>query len=156
MADGLEYQKVLAKLIFGSPDEAAVSALNKISEPRYEMGGVVYRDKYGNYSYSDPQGDERTGKFKAEASIPKSATPVAIYHSHPGYGNEADLAENFSTDDVNVANKLKMLSYIRAMDSGNIRKFEPGVTSTQTAGSGLRRSKQSSGDLIYQKVGSSD
>lgn len=149
MSDGLDYQKVLAKLIFQNPDDAAVSALNKITEPHYEMGGVIFKDKQGFYSTSDPQGDERTGKFRAEARIPKSSTPVGIYHTHPGFGDEKDLAELFSSDDVNVANKMKMLSYIRAMESGNIKKFEPGKSSVNTQGIGLRKTKDSTGSLIY-------
>lgn len=151
MDDPLALQKVMAKLIFRSPDEAAISALNKIKEPTYEMGGVVYRDKDNYYSFSEPGGDERTGKFKVEASIPKSATPTAIYHSHPGYGDAADLAESFSPDDVKVADKMKMLSYIRAMASGNIKKYEPGKTKVDSVGSGLNRGKQSQGEMIYAK-----
>jgi hypothetical protein len=152
MADELDYQKVLAKLIFQNPDDAAVSALNKISEPHYEMGGVVYKGKDGYFGYSEPQGDQRTGKFRAEARIPKSSTPVGIYHTHPGYGDEKDLAEMFSADDVDVASKMKMLSYIRALNSGNIKKFEPGVTPVNTQGIGLRKTKDATGSLIYAKT----
>lgn len=150
--DELELQKVLAKLIFQSADDAAIHALNKVTEPQYEMGGVIYQDNRGMYSFSDPAGDKRTGKFKVEASIPKSATPKAIYHTHPGYGDAAALAESFSDDDIKVANQLKMMSYIRAMDSGNIKKYEPGHTPVTSVGTGLRRTKESLGDTIYAKV----
>lgn len=152
MDDELALQKVIARLLFRSPDDAAVDALNKIQEPRYELGGVVYKDKNGFYSYSDPEGDERTGKFKATVRIPKSATPMGVFHTHPGYGEDAKTAENFSSDDVKLADQLKMLSYIRAMDSGNIKKYEPGVSKTEFVGSGLRGGKQSAGQTIYAKV----
>lgn len=150
--DELELQKVIAKLLFRSPDEAAIDALNKITEPTYELGGVVYKDKDGFYSYSNPQGDERSGKFKAEVRIPRSATPTAIYHTHPGYGDAAEPAESFSPDDVKTADQLKMLSYIRAMESGNIKKYEPGKSKTESLGFGVHRGKQATGETVYAKV----
>ncbi len=152
MADPLEYQKTLAKLIFNSPDDAAVRALNRVQDPTYEQGGVVYQDKNGFYSFSEPQGNQRTGKFEAEVKIPKSAKPVAIYHTHPGYGDAAEFAENFSPDDLKMAHQLKLLSYIRAMDSGNIKKFEPGKTKTDAVGFGVHKGKFSPGDLIYAEA----
>lgn len=148
--DELEKQKVLAKLLFRTPDEAAIQALNRIEEPRNELGGVIYRDKQGYYSFSEPQGNERTGKFEAEVRIPKSATPAAIYHTHPGYGEEAPLAESFSDDDIKMAKQLKLLSYIRAMDSGNIKKYELGKTKTDDIGFGVHKGKSTLGDLIYK------
>lgn len=151
--DELELQKVIAKMIFQSPDDAAIHALNKVTEPTYEMGGVVYQDPQGFYSHSDPTGNARTGKFTAEVRIPKAAKPIAIYHTHPGHGDDAELSERFSSDDVKVANQMKMLSYIRAMESGNIKKYEPGKTSTDTQGVGLRKTRDATGDLIYANVG---
>lgn len=148
----LELQKVLARMLFKTPDEAAVYALNKITEPSYELGGVVFKDKAGLYSPSEAAGNKRTGKFEAEVRIPKGSTPVAIFHTHPGYGDEAALAENFSGDDIKVADQMRMLSYIRAMNSGNIKKYEPGKTPIDTAGIGLRKTKQSRGDLIFAKA----
>ncbi len=150
--DPLALQKVIARLIFRTPDEAAVSALNKINDEKYETGGVIYKNGQGYYSFSEPKGSEDVGHFMAEARIPKSATPAAIYHSHPGYGADEKMAENFSPDDIDVANKMKLLSYIRAMSSGNIKKFEPGKTKIESVGSGARRQNLASGDLIFSKV----
>lgn len=144
----LEYQRVLAKMLFQTPDEAAIHALNKITEPNFEMGGVVYKDKHGFYSASDPQGDQRQSKFKAEVRIPKSATPYGIYHTHPGVES---TNEQFSPDDIKVANEMKMASYIRALENGKIKKYEPGKTSVKSSGTGLSKGKLSDGDLIYQR-----
>jgi hypothetical protein len=150
--DKLELQKVLAQLLFLSPDDAAIDALNKIKEPTYEMGGVIFKNEDGQYTYSEPQSRESRDKFKATVAIPKGSTPAAIYHTHTGYGKDAEPAENFSPADVEVAKKMKMLSYIRAMESGNIKKYEPGKTHTQTVGMGIGSVKNSRGDLIYAKA----
>jgi len=150
MSDTIAEQKVLSKRIFLTPDEAAVDALRRITEAKYELGGVIYSDPSGRYMYSDPQGDQRTGSFRAEVRIPKNAKPVALYHTHPHMvEGEQKLSEMFSADDVKTANAMKLASYIRSMASGNIRKYHPGVTPTRPeGGSRFSRGRISEGELL--------
>lgn len=147
--DDLELQKVLAQRIFMTQDEAALDALSRIAEPKYELGGIIYQDKGGRFLYSAPQGDQKTGKFSATVSIPASAKVAGIYHTHPeGHGDP----ELFSPDDVRTADAMKLASYIKALSSGNVRKYMPGATSTRplrAGGSILTRGQRvSEGELM--------
>jgi proteasome lid subunit RPN8/RPN11 len=151
MEDELEEQKVLAKKMrefYSSADEAAVAALNKILENKYELGGVI--SQAGDRFYaSDPMGDKKSATFTARVMIPKGEKPVGLYHSHPGAeGEQADL---FSADDVDVANRMKMLSYIKILNSGDVKKYEPGRTKTRPLSRSDRRTV-SDGDLLKQEV----
>jgi len=145
LSDELALQKVIAQRLFQSSDEAAKYALNSVTDPTYELGGVVFQDPQGLYTTSEPVGNKRTGKFEATVRIPKGSKAVGLFHTHPG---DPSLSETFSSDDVHVADTLKMLSYIRAMESGQIKKYEPGVSRIDTAGTGLKRTKISRGDTI--------
>src|ERR1044072_7780484 len=135
--DELEEQRVLAQKMrefFSSPDEAAISALNKILEKNYELGGVITQSG-DRFFASEPQGNKNTGKFEARVKIPKGEKPVAIYHTHPFEPGNSD-AERFSPGDVEIANRMKMLSYIRALESGKIKKYTPGKSRTYLRGRG--------------------
>lgn len=124
--DELELQKVLAKKLFRSADDAAVDALNSIKDPSREMGGVIYRSPDNYYRYTDPTGSKQRDHFEITVAFPKNAKGEAIYHSHPQFDKGDSMAEYFSGDDIKSAHDLKMLSYIKALQSGNIRKYEDG------------------------------
>lgn len=152
MSDPLELQRVMARRLYTSADDAAVDTLNKIDESHYEQGGVIFKHG-GIYSTSEPAGDKRTGQFTVNVKVPKGETPVGIYHTHPG---EARMSEKFSPEDVKAATQLKMMSYIRALESGQVRKFEPGVSGTQSVGTGLGRGSISPGQVIFAKQQQND
>ena len=148
MDEELAAQRVLAKRLrefFSSPDEAAINALNKIAEKKYETGGILYSEGDKFYA-SEPQGQKKAGQFQAKVSIPAGAKLAGIYHTHPGRQDDSD-AELFSTDDVDVANRMKMQSYIRALDSGNIRRYDPGKSRTRPLSRTDRRTV-SEGELL--------
>ncbi len=144
MDDELEYQKVLAKRLFRSPDSAASYALGTISDPKYELGGLVFKDPQGYYTYSDPYGSGKEGQFRIRVKVPEGSKPAAIYHTHPG--DHADF-DAFSPADVEAAKDLKLLSYIKILKTGDIRKFEPGK-SRLISGAGSRIRDMSRGEPI--------
>lgn len=129
--DELEEVKVLARRLFPTLDEAAVYALNGITDPGYEMGGVLFRDAKNFYSYSDPSGNAKTRQFEVRVKIPPGQKLAGIYHTHPPQSGKDREAEVFSPSDVEIANRLKLISYIKAMGSGNIRKYHPGASQTK-------------------------
>lgn len=150
--DDIEFQKVLARHIFGNPDEAAIHALSRISERDYELGGGIYGDSAGRYSYSDPQGNQKTRTF--EARVPWT-TPdgklVGMYHTHPTDGIGDTDNKYFSPHDVAVADQLRLMSYIKSLRSGDVRKYEPGVTKTisrRVPGRGMESERYSKGELM--------
>lgn len=144
MTEELEFQKVRARRIFQTLDDAAMDVLGRITEPTYEVGGGIWRDKQGFYSYSDPAGSRGTSEFAAEISFPKSATLAALYHTHPG---DSKLSDYFSPHDVQLANRMGLTSYIKVIENDLIRRYSPGMP-TQTQGTGLRRGKISMGDIV--------
>ena len=150
--DDLELQKVLAQRIFLNSDDAAIDALSRIAERGNEVGGVIYRDQGGRHMYSEPQGQKNSRAFSATVTMPKGSKVSGVYHTHPGVGPEASLAEYFPQHDMDVADQLKVASYIRAMQSGNIRKYMPGVSPTRYKGSGINRVKVSQGELLQQAL----
>lgn len=109
-----------------SKDQAAVTALNKGGNTKdiREIAGAIYQNAQGQYCYSIPvQGKEEHFQFRAQTS--PDQTMVGIYHTHPGRGDDAQI---FSPDDVATANQLKMQSYIKALQSGVIKRYDPGIS----------------------------
>jgi hypothetical protein len=131
MDEELELQKVLARRIFPNLDEAAVDALSRIKDTDYELGGVLFRDAKNFYSYSDPSGNAKTRQFEARVKIPPGQKLAGIYHTHPAQGMHDPEGERFSPNDVAIADAMKLVSYIKAIGSGNIRKYHPGVSKTR-------------------------
>lgn len=139
--------EVLAMRIFLSPDDAAIDTLNRITEKNYEMAGGVIRDRAGFYSTTKPQGNKNPGAFEIDLRFPKSSKLVGLYHTHPG---EQLKADKFSHGDVEIAQQLKVLSYIRALEANKIFKFEPGVSNVRSEGSGTKSQKYSVGQMLFQ------
>lgn len=154
--DELELQRVLAQRLFANPDEAAIHALNSINEQGYELGGGIFRDSAGRHTYSEPQGNKKTRTFEARLRIPPGTKLVGMYHTHPADGVDESAGRQFSQNDVEIANQLKLLSYIKTLSDGNVRKYTPGVTPTRsyrdpnsrTGG----RGKVSDGELLRQAL----
>lgn len=116
---------------FDHPDYAA-SALSKNfgTTKSGEHAGVIFQRPDGKYVYSTvtPQSGDT---FSLKASVPSGYKLAGIVHSHPG---DDDDAGYFSPTDVDVANQLKLPSYIRFLKDDSMRKFVPGVTKTQRIG----------------------
>lgn len=129
-------------------DQTAVSALNNIAATNREEGGAIFQNEKGEYCYSIPVGSGQAGKFTLRARSTPEQKLVGIYHTHPEGGLDGQ-DQNFSSDDVEMADQLKMASYIKALKDGTIKKYEPGVTPTKRfKGGGRLAQKVSDGNLI--------
>jgi hypothetical protein len=133
-----------------SKDQAAVTGLNNATQVTQgrEMGGAIFQNPQGQYCYSIPVGGTQDSHFHLRAQSTPEQQLVGIFHTHPAGSPENST---FSPDDVKVANQLKLTSYIKALQSGAVKRYDPGVTPTQSVGSGLSSfDKKSPGTLVPQ------
>lgn len=140
---------------YATVDEAALHALSTITEQAFEVGGVVLRDKEGRFYYTAPQGDKATDQFEIRVKYPKGHKIVAIYHTHPDQTSGEVSGEMFSPPDVECAEAYNVPSYIKVLSSGNIRKYEPGVSRTRkyrTPGQGTAKGRISEGQIMENKA----
>ena len=98
-----------------------------------EQSGVIFKNADGHYAYSIPLTSARQDDFALRAQVAKGHTLAAIWHSHPG---EDDLAGYFSPQDLNIANKLNLPSYIRFNKEGVVRRYTPGKSATTSVNKG--------------------
>ena len=134
-----------------SKDQAATQALANAAQQsqNYETAGAIFKNADGNYCYSIPVGGTSPGHFAFGVKTPPDQPMAAIYHTHPVGGSEGEN-EDFSPGDVDMAKRLKMSSYIKALTSGVVKRFDPGVTSTTREGTGLSAVNKSHGTLVPQ------
>lgn len=99
----------------------AIKRSGKIAEN--EQSGVIFKNADGQYAYSIPLTSARQDDFALRAQVQKGHTLAAIWHSHPG---EDDLSRYFSPQDLAMADKLKLPSYIRFNQDGAVRRYMPG------------------------------
>jgi hypothetical protein len=92
-----------------------------------EQAGVMYVDADGKYRMSIPTTQRRTEGFALRMQPPEGSKAAGIFHTHPG--NDAD-SQMFSPNDLAVADKLKIPSYVMFTKTGEIRRYTPGVTKT--------------------------
>lgn len=112
-----------------SADESAVEALNRAPGGITETGGALFENERGEFCYSIPVGGGKTTQFAFKVKPESGMKMVGLYHTHPKEGMEADSL-NFSPDDVDMANKLKMTSYIKTLRDGAVKRYTPGDTLT--------------------------
>lgn len=132
--------------------DGAADAVSKAfpAQKDNEQAAVIFQRPDGTYGYSTvaPQTDH--DNFSLRAQIPTGHKLAGIVHSHPG----ADAyGQVFSPRDLEVADQLKVPSFIRFNSDSSIRRYVPGTTSTQkTQVSGNRFGlKTAYGDTIAQE-----
>ncbi|WP_196381608.1 DUF4329 domain-containing protein, partial [Ralstonia solanacearum] len=82
-----------------------------------EYGGIIYRDRNGNYSYTAPRsGGNAAVDPGGPSSCPAETTPSAYYHTHGAYDPNYD-SENFSQADINYANHYGVDGYVGTPNS---------------------------------------
>lgn len=136
-------------------DQQAITGLSNASQVDHsrELGGAIFQNPQGQYCYSIPVGGTEAGHFQLRAQSTPALKLAGIYHTHPAGGGEDS---SFSPDDVNMANQLKLTSYIKALKDGTVKRYDPGVTPTQAAGSRLQSfARKSPGVLVPQTTASS-
>lgn len=100
---------------------------------RNEQSGVVIKNADGHFAYSIPLTSVRHDDFALRAQLAQGQALAAIWHSHPG---NDQLAGYFSPHDLEMADKLKVPSYIRFNADGSIRSYTPGKTRTKSIEAG--------------------
>lgn len=134
---------------FDTADLAAKSLEPQLSvsaNKGVEFAGVLFQNARGKYQYSTLiPGDH--DNFKLSAQVPKGSKIAAIVHSHPG---EDDVGQVFSPNDIQIANQLKVPSYVHFLKSGSTRKYVPGKTATRflNSSSRLDRPRVADGDPL--------
>ena len=93
-----------------------------------EQAAVVIRRPDGTYGYSTVAPQQTHDSFALRAQIPQDHVLAGVVHSHPGSDS---LGQVFSPQDLQVADKLKVPSFIRFNNDNSIRQYVPGTTSTQ-------------------------
>lgn len=114
---------------YDSP-EAAAHAATRSGKADVEQAGFIVSRADGKFAFSTPVSQRDHDNFAFRARIQPEHKLAAIYHNHPGNDPDANF---FSPRDVSVANKLKIPSFIRINQSGTLRRYTPGKSSTFTA-----------------------
>lgn len=106
-------------------DSSAGKALSGIASPaKVEQAGVLFQRPDGKYGRSTTIASTQHDHFKLSAQVPQGHKIAGIFHTHLGSDRNAQF---FSPDDIEMANQLKVPSYIRFAD-GSVRKYVPGKT----------------------------
>lgn len=114
-------------------------------DPSLERSAAVYKMQDGSYRYSTVNTDGTRDQFAMRVAIPQGAKLAAIVHNHPGTDNDAGV---FSPQDLQMADQLKVPSYIRFNSDNSLRSYTPGKTKTTLTGTGLSRKKVAVGDAV--------
>ena len=121
---------------YKSAQEAAIAGLRSLKQQNAEWGGgVLYNPATGMYAYTQPTSQGDGYHFSARIQMPRGWQLSAIFHTHPS----GDNSLMFSGDDVNMAQQLKVPSYILPADDNKIRLFDP--TASKVVASHLDPSK---------------
>ena len=110
--------------------EAAAHAATQNSDPKIEKAGFIVSRPDGKFAFSTPATQDNHDNFAFRAQIQQGHKLAGLYHNHPGNDSDAD---SFSPRDVNVANKLKVPSFIRVNSTNTVRRYTPGKSPTFTA-----------------------
>lgn len=111
-----------------APETLVLQAFQSIPEHHKEWAGVVIQHVDGSLSITAPAVSNEFN-FRLHVSLQPGDRITVVYHTHPGYQSEAQV---FSTDDIDVANKLHVVSYILFEKTGQIRRYVPNLTETST------------------------
>lgn len=127
----------------GDLSATARSALATCAHDGNEYAGAIIVNADGEYRSTVPAAGTRDS-FRLAFTLKHGEHIAALFHTHPGHDS---AAEYFSDNDIDVARRLGVPSFILVIDSGNVREFIPGVTPV-THGARLRDGQISAGNLI--------
>lgn len=111
-----------------SLDSVAQKALLGVPSGGFEQAGVLYGNQDGKYAYSLPVTQHARDDFALKTKLSDGMKMSGIWHIHPGYD---DFGQVFSPHDIQVAEQLKVPSYVLFLKDHSIRKYVPGQTPTQ-------------------------
>ncbi len=108
-------------------DAAALTGLEGLPYGQKEYARAIFQRPDGKFCWSEAIPGTRDDF--AFATDPKAGKLAGIMHTHHG-----DQENEFSPGDVRTAETLRKTSYIRANESGNVHKYEPGVDKPKRQG----------------------
>lgn len=109
-------------------DAAAHAGLGQVPvTPGSEQAGFLVANADGKYAYSNPVTQNHHDNFALKAQIKAGHKLAGIFHTHPGKDSDGQI---FSPHDIEVANQLKVPSYVLFLKDGTVRKYTPGKTQT--------------------------
>jgi hypothetical protein len=111
-----------------SLEDAAISALRLSVKRsmRLEYGGCLFRKTTGDvtaFYFTEPATNHSPDDFAITCEIPSGAKLVGLYHTHP-----LGSVPGISTNDIDVAKKLNVTSFVAFIDQGIIMSYVPGKT----------------------------
>lgn len=127
---------------FASMQEAAFAGLALVTArfADVEYGGVVV-ERGGRYFYTAPVTSHRGTELAFRILIPKDAHIVGMYHTHPRghiHLRDIDALAYFSSDDIEVAKRLGVVSYIAEECDRTVRMFDPSAAQNRHLEPGRR------------------
>lgn len=105
--------------------KAALDGIQKVDGN--EQAGVILKGPDGKYYPTAPVSNAQD-TFSLRVQMEHGWNIAGIYHNHPG--NDA-AAQYFSPDDIQIAHKFGVPSYIRFAKDNSIRQYVPGKTQLQ-------------------------
>jgi hypothetical protein len=130
-----------------SLDEAAIELFRRLPPAKREQAAAIYerQGSQGILEYCASQPVEGTDDNFVFRTDPTAGRLAGLAHTHPGGHDE----RSFSPNDVAVATAVNKPSFIRGNESGEVRRFDPGVSQMQAKpGSRTRDGGTSRGTLI--------
>jgi hypothetical protein len=110
-------------------DSAALRAAKGVNKGA-ESAGVLYQNKADSqFSASNLVGQGERDAFALRAKVQPGHALAGIFHNHPGDDNNGQV---FSPRDIQIAEQLKVPSYVYFEKTGQIRKYVPGKTATRS------------------------
>lgn len=133
--------------LLDSPDAAASRVLSPLRNTlaKLEQGGVLLQSPDGKYSYTTPVDQSEHGGSLG-VHHPPGWKVAGIFHSH--LANDTYDKNQFSDTDLDQANKLNVPSYVLFQNSGDIRAYRPGSTSTSVQNFGGNLVRGARGDAL--------
>jgi hypothetical protein len=111
-----------------SLDTAAHKAFSQSpAMQKAEQAGFMVVGPDGKYAFSNSVTQNDHDNFALRAQIAKGHKLAGIYHTHPGKDTDGQV---FSPHDIEVANQLKVPSYVLFLKDGSVRRYTPGKTPT--------------------------
>ncbi len=110
--------------------DAAADAVSKdfAKQKDDEQAAVIFQGPDGLYRHSTVAPQHDHDNFSLVTRVPQGHKLAGLVHSHPGTDAYGLV---FSPKDLDVADRLKVPSFIRFNDDNAIRKYTPGKTATQ-------------------------
>jgi hypothetical protein len=113
---------------------AGALRLSRSKSASIEYGGCLFRSTDSGepaFFFTEPATNGSTDDFSISCDLPAGAKLVGLYHTHPR-GSETGISSN----DIEVAKKLNVVSFVAFIDEQKIMSFTPGKTRTRCFRSG--------------------